>query len=254
MADPPPEARTHPGAPLRTWERVLALLIGVAFAVLAVFALFVTDNQAGTAALLLVAAAFLLIGVQGTALVRFGSGSTSVELDRRLADAVRRADEVAERDPQLALGILEGAAIIEPRIGPAASAARAMNYESAVRQALERVQPAEATVTAAQPPLDFAVVAPAGTVLVSVVFRQSRGVQMIDLAPLVGSRQLEDAAGGLAVVNHPSSASVTNYVATAAGHGVRIEVVTWETPQHDRDLAEALTRLLSPTPPSESLE
>lgn len=92
-----------------------------------------------------VAAAFLLIGVQETALVRFGSGSASVELDRRVAAAVQRADEVAEQDPQLALGILEGAAIIEPRVGPAASAFRAMSYESAIRRALERVRPEGAT-------------------------------------------------------------------------------------------------------------
>jgi hypothetical protein len=97
--------------------------------------------------------------------------------------------------------------------------------------------------------VDFAVVAPAGTVLVSTVFRQSRAVQTIDLAPLVASRLLEEAAGGLAVVNHPSSSSVADYVATAAGHGVRIEVVTWDGQQHDRDLTEALNRLLAPPEP-----
>jgi hypothetical protein len=246
MADPSPDdARARPSEPLRSWERAIALVIGTAFAVLAILALFISDNQAGTAALLLVAAAFLLIGVQGTALVRFGSGSTSVELDRRLAAAVQRADEVAEQEPQLALGILEGAAIIEPSIGPAASAARAMSYENSVRRALERVRPDGGTVTTAEPPIDLAVLAPAGTVLVSVVFRRSRTVQMIDLAPLVGSRQLEEVAGGLAVVNQPSSSSVADYLATAAEHGVMIEVVTWDGPQHDRDLGEALGRLLS---------
>ena len=72
-------------------------------------------------ALLSVAAAFLLIGVQGRALIRFGGGSASVELDLRVAAVVRRADEAAEQDPQLALDILEGAAIVEPRVGPDAS-------------------------------------------------------------------------------------------------------------------------------------
>lgn len=222
----------------------MALFIGTVFSLLAIFALFTSTNQAGTAALLLVAAAFLLIGVQGTALVRFGSGSTSVELDRRVAAAVRRADEVAEQDPQLALGILEGAAIVEPRIGPAASAARAMNYENAVRRALERVQPDGGTVTRAQSPIDFAVLASTGTVLVSVIYRHSRNIQMIDLAPLVGSRQLEDAGRGLAVANQASSSSVADYIDTAAGHGVRLEFVTWDGPEYDRDLGEALNRLL----------
>jgi len=194
MADPPPTP-SQPGRPLLRWERTVAIIIGTAFAGVAIFALFNSANQAGTAALLLVAAAFLLIGLQGTALVRFGSGSTSVELDRRAAAAVERADEVAEQDPQLALGILEGAAIIEPRIGPAASAFRAVSYENTVRQALERVRPERTTITAAELPVDLTVLAPSGKVLVSVVYRRSRSLQQLDLAPLVSTRQLEDAVG-----------------------------------------------------------
>jgi hypothetical protein len=48
--------------------------------------------------------------------------------------------------------------------------------------------------------------------------------------------------------------AMADYVATAARHGVVIEVVTWEGPQHDRDLAEALNRLLRPAAYSESSE
>jgi len=211
--------------------------------------LFKSANQAGTAALLLVAAAFLLIGVQGTALIRFGSGSTSVELDRRAAAAVQRADEVAEQDPQLAMGILEGAAIIEPRIGPAASAFRVISYQNAVRQALERVRPEGATVTAAEPPIDLVVLAPSGKVLVAVVFRRSRSLQQIDLAPLVGSRQLEDATGGLAVTNQALSSSVADYIAEAARRSVKIEAATWDGPENDHDLGQALNRLLNAANP-----
>jgi hypothetical protein len=111
-------------------------------------------------ALLSVAAAFLLIGVQGTALIRFGGGSASVELDLRVAAVVRRADEAAEQDPQLALGILEGAAIVEPRVGPDAKAALMLGYQSAVRRALERIQPDGAIVTTAPPPADLTIVTP----------------------------------------------------------------------------------------------
>jgi len=194
-------------------------------------------------ALLSVAAAFLLVGVQGTALIRFGGGSASVELDLRVAAVVRRADEAAEQDPQLALGILEGAAIVEPRVGPDAKAARMLGYQSAVRRALERIQPDRAIVTTAQPPADLTIVTPTKPVLVSVVFRSSRRIQQTDLAPLVGSRQLENALGGLEVANQISTTSVANYVATAAGQGVTIEVVTWDGPEHDRDLRQALNRL-----------
>src|SRR5437762_4589508 len=141
MADPSSSPSSGPAEPPRRWERAAAMVIGTVLAGLAILALFTSSNQAGTAALLLVAAAFLLIGIQGTALVRFGSGSASIELDRRVAAAVQRADEVAEQDPRLALGILERAAIIEPRVGPAAAAVRHISYESAVRRAVVRVTP-----------------------------------------------------------------------------------------------------------------
>ena len=214
------------------------MVIGTVLAGLAILALFTSSNQAGTAALLLVAAAFLLIGIQGTALVRFGSGSASIELDRRVAAAVQRADEVAEQDPRLALGILEGAAIIEPRVGPAAGAFRAISYESAVRRALERVKPDSTTVTVAPAPADLAVISPAGSVLVSIVYRQSRSIQQVDLAPLVASRQLEEAMGGLFVANQVITSSVVEYVATAARQGTFIEAVTWKDPEDDRDLGQ----------------
>ncbi len=136
-------------------------------------------------------------------------------------------------------------------MGPAASAARAINYQSAVRRALERVLPDGAAMTTAQPPADLMVGSPEGTVLVSVVYRRSRSIQMIDLAPLVGSRQLEDAVGGLTVANQPSAPSVAGYIASATGHGVTIDVVTWDGPEHDRDLRQALNRLLSRADPPE---
>src|SRR5207247_457904 len=108
---------------------------------------------------------------------------------------------------------------------------------------LERVRPDGATVTAAYPPADFVVQAPTGSALVSVVYRRSRSLQMIDLAPLVGTRQLEDSAGGLVVTNQTSTSSVADYVAAATNQGVKIEVVTWNGPEDDRDLAQALNRL-----------
>jgi hypothetical protein len=248
VVDPSSRTDPRPGLPLTVWERAVAALIGVVFAVPAVIALFVSSNQAGTAALLLVAAAFLLLGVQGTALVRLGGGSASVELDRRVSAAVQRANEVAEANPEQALGILEGAAIIEPRVGPAAGAFRALTYESGVRRALEQAVPAGGSVSTALPPADFVVEAGSGKVLVAAVFRQSRDLQMIDLAPIVGSRQLEDAAGGLVIANQPSTSSVADYVATARDQGVTIEVVRWNGPQDDAAVTQALDRLLGPSP------
>lgn len=234
-----PESRE----PLRTWERTASLLIGVVFGGLAILALFDTANQAGTAALVVVAAAFLLIGIQGTALIRLGGGSASVELERKQAAVAQRVSEVAERDPQLALGIIEGATIAEPRIGPGAGAFLAKTYKDNVRRAVERVKPENMAVSTAAAPIDYMVASPSAAILVSVVYRRSSIVQQTDLAPLVSGRQLEGAGGGLVIANRPSDASVTDYVAAAARQGIAIDFVTWNGTDDDRLLSEALARL-----------
>ena len=77
----------------------------------------------------------------------------------------------------------------------------------------------------------------------SIVYRQSRSIQQVDLAPLVASRQLEEAMGGLFVANQVITSSVVEYVATAARQGTFIEAVTWKDPEDDRDLGQALNGL-----------
>jgi hypothetical protein len=245
MTASPSDGESRPAEPLRIWERTVALSVGTVFSALAIVALFKTENEVGTAAMLLVSAAFLLIGIQGTALTRFAGGSATVELERRRRTemAVQRAEELAETEPEVARGILEGAALIEPRVGPAAGAFHAMSYENAVRRALERARPDHATVGGADPPADLVLRAGTGSVLVSVIYRRSRSLQMTDLAPLVATRKLEEAAGGLVVTNQSTTSSVAEYISTARKHGLKIEVVTWTGPEDDGALAQALDRL-----------
>jgi hypothetical protein len=247
MPPGPAEGDRNPAEPLRRWERIGALVVGLISAAVAGFALFLTSNQAGTAAFTVVAAAFLLIGVQGTALVRMSSGSGTVELERRrrVADAVHRAQELAETEPEVARGIMEGLALVEPSVGPAAGAFQALSYEQAVRRALQRARSGIAAISAAAPPADFRLEEPAGTVVVSVSYRRSQNLQINDLAPLVGSKDLEDAIGGLVVTNRPLTTSVGEYVATAARHGLVIEVVTWNGTEDDLALSAALDRLIT---------
>jgi hypothetical protein len=237
----------NPAEPLRRWERIGALAIGLISAAVAGSALFLTDNQAGTAAFTVVAAAFLLIGVQGTALVRMSSGSGTLELERRqrVADAVNRAQELAETEPEVARGIMEGLALVEPSVGPAAGAFQALSYEQAVRRALQRARSGTVAISEAAPPADFRLEEPTGTIVVSVSYRRSQNLQINDLAPLVGSKDLEDAIGGLVVTNRPLMASVGEYVATASRHGLAIEVVTWNGAEDDVALSAALNRLVT---------
>jgi len=70
--------------------------------------------------LLILAAIFLLIGVQGTALIRFGSSSGSVELERRRRRKVQQALEQAneESNAEKAEGIVEGVKLVAPDLLP----------------------------------------------------------------------------------------------------------------------------------------
>jgi hypothetical protein len=124
---------------MRPWERAASFLFGLGFGGAGVYAIFTTTNQVGSAALVIAGAAFSLIAVQGTRLIRLGSGSASVEMDRlrQAAKIIRQAEAEAERDPERAEGMIEAAAIISPELAESPQQ-QAMRYEDRVHQALLR--------------------------------------------------------------------------------------------------------------------
>jgi hypothetical protein len=91
-----------PGEPLGTKERATALVIGIATGGGGAYAVFASSNQAGTAILLILSAIFLLIGIQGTSLIRFSTGSNTVELERRRRTVERAVKEIAREEPERA--------------------------------------------------------------------------------------------------------------------------------------------------------
>jgi hypothetical protein len=102
--------------PLSKIERSAAISLGVLATTAGSWAVFATENQAGSAALILIGAAFCLMGLQGTPLIRFGSGNNSLELERRRK---RRQVEIAVRTAESAQAleaIVEGASILDPGI------------------------------------------------------------------------------------------------------------------------------------------
>jgi Restriction endonuclease len=125
--------------PLDRWERICALAIGVICGGAGGYAVFEKSNQAGTATLLALAAIFLLIGVQGTPLIRFGSSSGSVELARirrGAAEALRQAKE--ESSPERAEGIVEGVRLVAPDLVPK-TFNDYIEYENSVASALSNM-------------------------------------------------------------------------------------------------------------------
>ncbi|HEX2321865.1 MAG TPA: lipid II flippase MurJ [Streptosporangiaceae bacterium] len=73
---------TRHGAMMTRLERQCAICIGLAAGIAGGIAVFTTSNQAGTAFLLLISLIFLVMGVEGTALVR-GFGADALRLRRR---------------------------------------------------------------------------------------------------------------------------------------------------------------------------
>ncbi|MBM2620493.1 hypothetical protein JIG36_33790 [Actinoplanes sp. LDG1-06] len=103
--------------PLTAWERVGALLFGTLAGGGGAWSVFATDNQAGSAVLVLSGAAFALMGLQGTPLIRLGTGEHGVELERRRRRVERAIEQARTEDSvEVAAGIVEAASIIEPSL------------------------------------------------------------------------------------------------------------------------------------------
>lgn len=75
--DDPSEEVQDPVAP---WARLIAFFLSGVFGTFGTLAVFFSPNQAGTAALLLIAAVLMLLGLQGTPLTKITSGDHSVAL------------------------------------------------------------------------------------------------------------------------------------------------------------------------------
>jgi hypothetical protein len=120
---------------LNLFERALTTLVGASATVAGAYAVFASDNQAGTAVLIVVGAVLTVIGVQGTPLVRFTNTSASFELARRQRKVEREVAQAQEQgDVGKAAGIALGAAIAEPRL--MRPEMRELIYEQQVRLAI----------------------------------------------------------------------------------------------------------------------
>ena len=81
---------TDPPEPLVKWERICALAIGAICGGAGGYAAFEKSNQAGTAMLLILAAIFLLIGIQGTPLIKFGIAQEALSWNGDAEEKSRR--------------------------------------------------------------------------------------------------------------------------------------------------------------------
>jgi len=109
-------------------ERAAAGLLGLGGVGCGGFGVFYSSNQAGTTALLLIGAAFLLMAVQGTAIVKAGKDSFELERRRAVDKLTEKATDALEDEQTAEAAVLLDAA---REMAPQASDAvlRRLTYE-----------------------------------------------------------------------------------------------------------------------------
>jgi Restriction endonuclease len=221
-------------------ERTSCILVGVIAGGAGGYVAFERSNQLGSGVLLVIGAVFLVIGIQGTRLMRFSSGSNIVELEQKkriIADAIEKAAE--EGNPEKASGIAEGAAIASPKLGVAPQVVYELQVASAIidvgylptplfpdRSFDLRIQNAEGNVIYAEIKRYSRPVPP--EVVEALIARTS----MNSIVPVILITYTELSKGAQEVVNHFG----------------RLEIVQWRNENDNAQLAEALRRIFASIP------
>lgn len=230
---------------LSTRARIAVNVLGLAGVGTGGWAVFSSDNQAGTAVLLLIGAVFLLVGVQGTPLRRFGHGDSSIELAVLRQRAVRAVERAAqEQPPEVAAAVADAVESIAP-----VSLSPALAYEAYETAVIKAIQRTGASIDTSHRPgptdngVDARVQLGTGMVNVQVKLRRrgSLGARDIQHASAVAQRSGFD-GGFLLVTNAPLSedAGAFNVAMPPSGDGV--EAITWNDSRDDGLLGRALAR------------
>ena len=230
--------------PLATWARATALGLGTAAGALGGYAVFVSDNQAGTAFLLVASVVLLLLGLQGTPLRSLGGGDYQIQLARIRLRAVQAIDNARRESPEVAAAVADAVGSIDP--GVSISRPPWLLYLQAVRQAIGRALDPVRLTNEDGPGdrgVDTRVQLPNGAVNVQIKYR-GRGA--------LGLRDIETAAlqmrgsgfdgGYLLVTNAPLSEEARQHNRETPAELGGIEVITWNDKRDDDLLTRALAR------------
>lgn len=226
--------------PLVKWERICALAIGVICGGAGGYAVFEKSNQAGTAILLILTAIFLLIGIQGTPLIRFGGSSGSVELERRRRRKVQEALEQAseENNTEKAAGIVEGVKLVAPDLVPT-SFNIFRQYEDSIARSLSRMgYEVSREMAVGQLRADLRIRNNGRTVYAELRFSQ-RPVSSQVILQVIGMASILSAPVLLV-----ASSQLTNSAQSLMGHNT-VDFVQWRDEADNPELRAAVERLLA---------
>ncbi|WP_146758688.1 hypothetical protein [Micromonospora saelicesensis] len=248
-ANPPPAADDEVeledlADPLATWARATALGLGTAAGVLGCYAVFASDNQAGTAFLLVASVVLLLLGLQGTPLRSLGGGDYQIQLARIRLRAVQAIDNARRESPELAAAVADAVGSIDP--GVSISRPPWMLYLQAVRQAISRTL---GSVDQAHEDglddrgVDTCVQLPNGRVNVQIKYRGRGALGLRDIAMATAQMRGSGFDGGyLLVTNAPLSEEARHHNFETPAELGRVEVITWNDERDDDLLSRALAR------------
>lgn len=230
----------------------MALGVGIAAGGGGGYAVFASTNQAGTAILLILSAIFLLIGIQGTSLIRFSTGSNTVELERRGRKVVQAAEEIAEEEPERAAGMIEGAQLAIPGLSTLTSHAQASLiaalYEQSVKNAIAKLGFTTSNARAYSD-IDMVVTDDLGrTVDVAVKYSKGRNFSRSWVYSVL--RQRESNIPLLIVTNSPMRPDTVSSLEEFR-QAAPVRLVSWEDGSDIQTLRDALAELFNSVSPIE---
>lgn len=261
---PEPPA-VSPSVGLVWWERLLSGALAAAAGGAGGVSVFTTQNEVGSAALLLFSAVFALIAVQGTAIRRANRESIELDPRARSAKVEQRARAVlVERGPESADEFVMGAITTDPDIErtPRMSELQrtirqAMDYELRVADKIRQIRPDDLPFERARASdlhADLVLLTAAGAPRLGLItiFSEARRSSESDQIRRTMARISASRIPVLVVSN--SQAMVEEVTARLAPIDDRIAAssrsVRWESPVDDDGLVTALAEALSPSPPA----
>ncbi|WP_371592727.1 hypothetical protein [Streptomyces virginiae] len=240
-------------APLALWSRIVSGMLGFLLCGAGSAAVFMTENQAGSVALILAGALFIILTIGGNPLHSMGFGDTQMRfaVQRRRQQVL---ESVSHAPPEEARRTLEVLQTIDPGVvedaGFRYQSARA--FEGLIKQRFMQLFP-DCTIATEAPygHVDFIVARPVHRFLsVDALFLEQVSPHGISRASIVKRvRNFADSVVPLIIVsNVPMSHGAQRDLESAQASGTHARFVQWRDERDDRDLyaaAEDLFRIPS---------
>ncbi|WP_406353157.1 hypothetical protein OHB56_12100 [Streptomyces sp. NBC_01635] len=235
------------GEPLSSWGRFAAGITGLALSGSGAAAVFVTDNQAGSVALVLGGIVFLLMLISGNPLLSLGHGDTQMKFAAKRRRE-RVINEAREAPPQEARRTLDVLRTVDPGATSDTSFIQtsAHVYGSLLKVELIRIYPEydliEQRVDAGA---DFRIHTPdrrSASIEVKYLGQQ-RALSAMHVRQLIGMASVS-AEGHLLISNRRLTRAAAEMMSDAQGRGIKVEFVHWRDDLDNRDLKQAVDTLL----------